>query len=102
MKRKMSDLTDSVLVSLEHNVTRLLAELNKYKKESMHLQNEVERLNNIIENNNKKVDELEKKLENVKLANVLQVSGQSDTHNAKIKINRLVREIDNCISLLNC
>lgn len=44
--------------------------------------------------------DLSKKVEDLKFAMSLAGTG-GDTHEAKIKINRLVREIDKCISLLN-
>ena len=44
--------------------------------------------------------DLSKKVEDLKFAKSL-AGGSEDSHEAKIKINRLVREIDKCISLLN-
>ncbi|HEY5511626.1 MAG TPA: hypothetical protein VIK10_11425 [Prolixibacteraceae bacterium] len=44
--------------------------------------------------------DLSKKIEDLKFAKSL-AGGSEDSHEAKIKINRLVREIDKCISLLN-
>jgi len=47
-----------------------------------------------------KNDELVKKMEDLKFAKSL-LGGDENSHEAKIKINRLVREIDKCIALLN-
>ena len=44
--------------------------------------------------------DLSKKVEDLIFAKSL-AGVEEDTHEAKIKINRLVREIDKCISLLN-
>lgn len=44
--------------------------------------------------------DLTKKVEDLKFAKSL-AGANEDSHEAKIKINRLVREIDKCISLLN-
>jgi hypothetical protein len=44
--------------------------------------------------------DMAKKNEDLKFANSL-AGANEDSHEAKIKINRLVREIDKCISLLN-
>ncbi len=41
-----------------------------------------------------------RKQENVKFAKSL-LGADEDSHGAKLKINRIVREIDNCIALLN-
>ena len=45
-------------------------------------------------------DELVKQIENLKFSKSL-LGADDDSHGAKLKINRIVREIDNCIALLN-
>ena len=45
-------------------------------------------------------EELVKKHEELKFAKTL-LGADEDPHEAKIKINRIVREIDKCIALLN-
>ena len=45
-------------------------------------------------------EELVKKQEDLKFAKLL-LGADEDPHDAKIKINRIVREIDKCIALLN-
>jgi hypothetical protein len=45
-------------------------------------------------------EELVRKQENLKFAKSL-LGAEEDSHGAKLKINRIVREIDNCIALLN-
>lgn len=45
-------------------------------------------------------EELVKKQEDLKFAKSL-LGADDDPHEAKIKINRIVREIDKCIALLN-
>lgn len=44
--------------------------------------------------------ELEERYSRLKLAKALEAS-DADVHEAKIKVNRIVREIDKCIALLN-
>ncbi len=67
--------------------------------------------NKILESKNKELAEqihfLEKKLNetaeksnNIKFAKAILASGEN-SHEAKIKVNRIVREIDKCIALLN-
>lgn len=70
------------------------------KKEKQILIKDKENLLLEIDIKNKKITELEKKVDVIKLATSMQ-SPTGDVHDAKIKINRLVREIDNCIDLLN-
>ena len=45
-------------------------------------------------------EELVKKQEDLKFAKSL-LGAEEDPHEAKLKINRIVREIDKCIALLN-
>lgn len=70
------------------------------KKDKQVLTKDKENLLHEIEFKNKKIAELENKIDVIKLATSMQ-SPTGDVHDAKIKINRLVREIDNCIALLN-
>jgi hypothetical protein len=48
-----------------------------------------------------KLADLEKKHENLKMAKVLSSVPGEDVHETKIQVNRIVREIDKCIALLN-
>jgi phage shock protein A len=48
----------------------------------------------------KKLTDTEEKYNNIKLAKTI-ISVEDNAHDAKIKMNRIVREIDKCIALLN-
>ena len=48
-----------------------------------------------------KVSDVEEKYENLKLARAIVSPDEEGTHEARIKVNRIVREIDKCIALLN-
>ena len=47
-----------------------------------------------------KINQLEQKYDSLKMAKTIE-AGSEDVHSTKIKINRMVREIDKCIALLN-
>jgi len=64
------------------------------RKKNLDLQAEVERLG-------KRLSELEKKHDNLKIAKVLSSVPGEDVHETKLQVNRIVREIDKCIALLN-
>ena len=72
---------------------KMKAERQILKEEKMRLEEQV----NLLTISNQ---DLSKKVEDLKFAKSL-AGGNEDSHEAKIKINRLVREIDKCISLLN-
>jgi len=70
------------------------------KKENEQLVNENEELKRKLNHQGEEIIELRRKLETNELAKSFLVSGESGK-DAKIKINKIVREIDNCIALLN-
>jgi hypothetical protein len=72
---------------------KMKAERQILKEEKIRLEEQV----NLLTISNQ---DLSKRVEDLKFAKSL-VGGNEDSHEAKIKINRLVREIDKCISLLN-
>jgi predicted RNase H-like nuclease (RuvC/YqgF family) len=59
---------------------------------------ELQKQINILEN---KLEDLDKKYENLKTAKVLSSLPGEDVHATKLQVNRIVREIDKCIALLN-
>ena len=64
------------------------------------LKNETNRLKNEIQVLEKEKFVLGQKIEQMKLATLL-LSGVDENKEAKQKINKLIREIDKCIALLN-
>jgi hypothetical protein len=68
--------------------------------ENNKLKEEISKLSSEIELKDKENKQLENKYESLKLAKIIATSS-TDAHDAKIKLNRIVREIDKCISLLN-
>lgn len=72
----------------------------KTKTEKEHLEEENKTLNDIIKSKQKEITKFEEKLTTTKLAKMM-LSSSDDVHEAKLKVNRIVREIDRCIALLN-
>jgi hypothetical protein len=64
------------------------------------LNEEIKKLRKELEQKEQESKQLENKYESLKLAKIIATSS-TDSHDAKIKLNRIVREIDRCISLLN-
>jgi hypothetical protein len=85
LKEKLDKLIDLHLKTKNENV-RLKGELSSTKEhvQALTLQNE----------------ELVKHHENLKFAKSL-IGADGDSRNAKTKINKIVREIDQCIAMLN-
>jgi hypothetical protein len=47
-----------------------------------------------------RLNDLEEKYNKLKISKAL-IASSNDVHDAKLKVNRMVREIDKCIALLN-
>lgn len=70
------------------------------KQENEELKKENQNLKKLFDLKEKELEELKHKLKTNELAKTFLASTGNDQE-AKIKINRIVREIDNCIALLN-
>jgi cell shape-determining protein MreC len=96
----MTERETLLLREFKDKLEQMIGLHQKMKAESQLLKEEKKRLNeqlNLLTISNR---DLAKKVEDLRFAKTL-VGANEDSHEAKIKINRLVREIDKCISLLN-
>lgn len=89
-----------IVVTLKDKVKKLLSLYNDLKAENADLKSQTEKQKNIIKNKEAELDFLKNKYNKLKLAKSL-LASTGDSHDAKIKINGIVREIDKCIALLN-
>jgi len=77
-----------------------LIELHEVSKaENARLNNENQQLKKELKQKDQELAGFHEKLSNMELAKG--IASTESTHDAKIKINRIVREIDKCIALLN-
>jgi len=81
-------------------VIKLLAETEQLKKELSNALAEQERLRVALEKQTKRAENLEDQNKISKLADGIQLNSQDKTE-LKNSINRYVREIDECLKLLN-
>lgn len=70
------------------------------KQENKHLKLKLQEIEVKLEQSEKENQELNKKLQTSDLANTF-LASEKGNKDAKNKINQIVREIDNCIALLN-
>ena len=96
----MTNEDNLLLDELKANTERLFQEFNNLENKIKSLENRVLGLNSDIELLEKDKLELSRKNEQLKIATHL-LSGVDENREAKQKINKLVREIDKCIALLN-
>jgi hypothetical protein len=91
---------ETIVNSLEEKVQKFIVLHEQLKKEKNKILAENEDLLRAIKNKDVEIKELQTKHEQLKLAKLL-LTKSDDVHDAKLKVNRMVREIDKCIALLN-
>ena len=91
---------ETIVNSLEVKINKLISLQVQLKTDNQRLLSEKEELQNALMLKDNEFKDLHSRYENLKLAKQL-ISGGEDTHDAKLKVNRIVREIDKCIALLN-
>jgi len=96
----MTEEDNLLLTNLKTNTQRLFHEFNNLENEIKLLENKVLDLKTDIGLLEKDKLELSQRNEQLKIATHL-LSGVDENREAKQKINKLVREIDRCIALLN-
>ncbi len=96
----MTDEELLLLNNLKINVRQFFIEFENIENEKKALEKNILGLKNEIELLKQEKSELSRKNEQLRLATHL-LSGVDENREAKQKINKLVREIDKCIALLN-
>ncbi|MEA3450699.1 MAG: hypothetical protein U9Q83_02205 [Bacteroidota bacterium] len=91
---------------LRVRLSDLITMYERTKEENLHL---FKKNQELIEKNNQKdneINKLKERLETYKLSNAFIITSEggdisNKKHDAKIRINRIVKEIDRCMALLN-
>ena len=96
----MTDLEKNLLNEFKLKVMQMIARHDMLKQEKRQLLGKIGGLEEIIQQLHQENRLLEQKYENMKLAKML-VASEEDNKDAKNRIQKLVREIDKCIALLN-
>ena len=96
----MTDPEKNLLLEFKLKVKQMIAKHENLKQEKEQLRGKIESLEETVNYLRQENSLLEQKYENVKLAKML-VASDDDNKDAKGKIQKLVREIDKCIALLN-
>ncbi len=89
-----------LLNDLKANVQQLFREFERLEIEKKELNETLAHLKNEIKKLKQEKVELGQKQEKLELANRI-LSGKDENNEAKQRINKIVREIDKCIALLN-
>jgi hypothetical protein len=92
---------DEIFSSLRQRIMTIISLYEDQKSRALEFQKKSTELQNQVQLLESKLADLEKKHENLKIAKVLSSVPGEDVHETKIQVNRIVREIDKCIALLN-
>jgi septal ring factor EnvC (AmiA/AmiB activator) len=91
---------EEVVRQLRYRIRLLMARYQSLKHENESLVAEKSELLTLVEKQKKDINHLEMQYTTAKLAKSVLVPSE-DRETAKAQINRIVREIDECIALLN-
>ncbi|MDR2292238.1 MAG: hypothetical protein LBE11_02030 [Prevotellaceae bacterium] len=89
-----------MLAELKKKINRLISLYETTNSEKDTVIKEKAELQAIINEKNNKIKELEKRIETLQLVNTFK-TGSLDQREAKQKVERIVREIEKCIAMLN-
>ena len=84
--------------NIKHNFERLIALYEGEKQKNAQLAAQVQEYRKAAQSGEQQITDLKRQIENLKLAGAFTGNGGSAV--AKEKIDRLIREIDKCISFL--
>lgn len=87
-----------MLDSIKQKITQLIAAYESEKAECERLRTELQQSRQLNESYTKQIIELERQIDNQKLAGAFMTGGNNAE--SKKKIDRLIKEIDKCISLM--
>ena len=88
-----------MLDTVKQKIKRLIAAYEAERMERIRLQDALDKAQAQNETYRKQITELERQIDNLKLAEAF-MAGGADTAAAKKKINSLMKEIDRCIALM--
>ncbi|MFO7844350.1 MAG: hypothetical protein R6V16_11120 [Bacteroidales bacterium] len=89
-----------ILDHLKEKVNKVFKLYERLKTENAALLKQKNELKKELKDKESELEFLKNKYHKLKLAKSI-LASTGDKHDAKIKINRIVREIDKCIALLN-
>jgi phage shock protein A len=92
--------SDDIISSLEGKINRLIRYAEGLKASNLQLQQQVDKISGQLRDKDQELEVLESKYQSLKLAKTL-TSSPEDVKSVKVQVNRMVREIDKCIALLN-
>lgn len=95
----MSDEHNKLLVDLEVRIKQVLFLCDSLKEENVRLKKEVQTRQSQLDETVKDLQQLKTRYDGLKIARTI-TAASVDVEAAKLKLSKLVREVDKCINLL--
>ena len=89
-----------ILEGIRQKIQRVRNRLEEQQEENIRLKQQFEDLQKTVQQKQLLIEELEQKNQKLALVKGIMADGEG-SQDARIQINRIVREIDKCIALLN-
>lgn len=89
----------TLITGIEYKVRKLIEQIEKLENINIQLNTKIEQLNTNIKDLGLTIEEQQERIKVLKLAKSL--NKEESKTEVKLKINELLREIDNCVRLLN-
>ncbi len=96
----MSTAHPKTFEQLQLRIQQLIGIYEKEKLSNELLSKNKEELQEQVRFGKDRIKDLERRYNKLKISKAL-ITSSEDMHDAKLKVNRMVREIDKCIALLN-
>jgi len=96
MSAEQAEIFEGIKQKIQSVKTRLKAQ----QEENIRLKQQFDDLQKAVQQKQLHIEELEQKNQKLSLVKGIMADGDG-TQDAKVQINRIVREIDKCIALLN-
>lgn len=96
----MAEKHEKLLADLELRLHQLMYLCDSLKAENQSLKAQLEAKDGVINRVNLAFEELNQKYNNLMFANTITGAGSESVEDAKIRLNKLVQEVDKCIALL--
>ena len=92
---------DDFVSLLEGKIKRVIHVAEGYRADNSRLKRQIDELSVALSVKNQEMEVLESKYQSLRLAKNLISSSSEDVKDVKLQVNRMVREIDRCIALMN-
>lgn len=96
----MKEEDKKLLITFEARLRQLIFQCDELKRENAGLKHTIEQKDNQIAGITQELRRLETDYANLKTAKTISLNG-SDVKETKLRLSKLVREVDKCIALLN-